>query len=75
LDLVAIVDDHPAVDSLEGVPVHRATEAPSGLDAILVSSEAREGTLLAAAERAFQPRGIPVHAIYGNPRLHPLART
>lgn len=73
LTVVAILDDRPAVASMSGVPVVRPSELAEPVDAVVVSSDAFEGAIAAAAEATFLPRGIPVYRLYGEAPSHPTA--
>lgn len=61
--VLAVLDDSPALDHVHGVPVMKPGLAPK-VDAVVVSSDAHEDTLYAAAARAMRDRGVPVFRIY-----------
>lgn len=71
LTIVAILDDRPAVPAIAGVPVTTPAKLAEPIDAVVVSSDAHEGPIAAAASAWFGPRGIPVYRLYGDAPAHP----
>ena len=71
IEVVALLDDTPNADSVEGVPV-RTPDAlaaavrknPGEVSGIVISSEAHEVPMLARATALFAPLGIPCEPIY-----------
>jgi len=68
--VAAVLDDFAVVASIEGVGVVRPEDCPE-VDAVVVSSEAHEGPLAEAAERAFGGR-VPVIRVYSRPLPEPV---
>lgn len=60
--VVAVFDDDPKADAISGVPVVRPTDAPGGLDAVILASHAHEPVIATAAERSFP--SLPVVRVY-----------
>lgn len=63
--VAAILDDYAIVPSIQGIPVLRPDQAPD-IDAVVISSDAKEEALAEAAERVFGGR-VPIIRIYGDP--------
>ena len=53
LRVVALLDDSPAVDTLHGVRVMRPDAVRARFDAVIISSDGHESTLLQSAKRRF----------------------
>ncbi len=66
LEIVAILDDEPKVESIRGVPVVRPERADIPFDAVVVSSDAHERAIFDRATALFAQRKIPVLRIYGD---------
>lgn len=65
LEVTAVLDDRPSVQSLHGLPVIKPTSAAARYDAVVLSSDVHEDTMAARCSRIFTPRGIRVVRIYG----------
>lgn len=75
LRVVAILDDHPPEKEplLYGVPVRRPADAPRGIDAVVVSSDAHEAVILARALEHFKGKKTLVVPIYAWQEFSPLS--
>jgi ubiquinone/menaquinone biosynthesis C-methylase UbiE len=65
VSVACVLDDAPKATHLGGVPILRPADAPTDLDAVVVSSDAHEDAIYARARAVFGPRGVPVLRIYG----------
>lgn len=63
--VVAILDDAPKTEAIDGVPVVRPDELRGPIDAVVVSSDAFEAAIYERASARFGPLGVPVLRIYG----------
>lgn len=63
MTVAAVLDDYPSEPHIAGVPVVHPSECPGNVQAIVLSSDAHEPELAAAAERHFDGR-LPVFRIY-----------
>ncbi|MCK4873045.1 MAG: methyltransferase domain-containing protein [Phycisphaerales bacterium] len=66
IEVVAVLDDDPKIESLSGVRVCRPESFEESVDAVVVSSDAAERQVHDAAKARFGPLGIPVLRIYGD---------
>ncbi len=77
LEVVAILDDDPKVDALDGVPVLKPAALdtlPAAPDAIVISSQYHEQTLYDSARDSLGASGIPIERLYADQGLDmPLA--
>lgn len=64
--VVAVLDDAPRAEEMDGVPVCRPDELERPIDAVVASAEAYEGAILERARAWFEPMGVPVLGIYAS---------
>ncbi|MEM7755029.1 MAG: glycosyltransferase family 4 protein, partial [Planctomycetota bacterium] len=66
ITIAGLIDDAPRTDTMLGLPVTNTGDAIErfGIDAIVLSSDAWEGSLWQNAAR-FRNAGLPVHSLYG----------
>jgi hypothetical protein len=64
VEIAAILDDAPPEPSLAGIPIARPADAPTDLDAIVLSSDGYESHLAERARARFGALGLPVVRVY-----------
>jgi hypothetical protein len=64
LEVVAILDDRCVEASVLGVPVFRPDHAPESLQAVIISTDAAESTLIARARESVGKKGVEVVPVY-----------